>query len=512
MKRLSPVVLALLLAVSLQNRLQAQVPISGPLSGVLEDTTYLVMDSIYVQITDSLVILPGAKLLFGGWFNFRIYGYLSALGTQQDSIYFQPVAVGDSLKSIIFQGGASDSCAMAYCYISGCTGSAINAYYVAVTISNCTITGNRASWGGGIYLSSSNGAISECVITNNVCGNNGGGIYCTASSPTITDCIVSGNLCDTQPTTSSGMGGGGICANHGSSPIISGCTISDNHSLWHGGGISINDNSEVNISHCLIADNSCDSSGGGIAIFNYCEPTITNCTLSGDSAAFFGGGIYLYYSSPTIQNTIVEGCGGNGVIYFDLSPTTVVQYNDFYNPLAQTFMGIGPTNLGVIDTVNANGDSCDTYCNIYFDPLFVNPGAGDYHLQMESPCIDAGDPTWALDPDGTIADIGAFYYDQIGFVANGNETPAAFAIVGPYPNPFNAETRIQFQLPVAGWVKLEVFDISGRSVRAHSHAPLHMKAGIHNVTFDGSGLPSGIYLYRLEAGEFTASGKMVLLK
>jgi hypothetical protein len=48
--------------------------------------------------------------------------------------------------------------------------------------------------------------------------------------------------------------------------------------------------------------------------------------------------------------------------------------------------------------------------NINSDPLFVNPAIGDYHLQPTSPCINAGDPLSPLDPDGTIADMGAFYF------------------------------------------------------------------------------------------------------
>jgi hypothetical protein len=50
--------------------------------------------------------------------------------------------------------------------------------------------------------------------------------------------------------------------------------------------------------------------------------------------------------------------------------------------------------------------------NIYSDPLFVDPGNGDYHLQSTSPCKDAGDPASPLDPDGTIADMGAYFFPQ----------------------------------------------------------------------------------------------------
>jgi len=85
-----------------------------------------------------------------------------------------------------------------------------------------------------------------------------------------------------------------------------------------------------------------------------------------------------------------------------------------------------------------------------------------------------------------------------------------FSLCAAYPNPFNPTTTISFNLPVAGQVKLEVFDISGRVVGARSPRPYN--PGHHSITFDGSNLSSGIYIYRLTAGEFTVNGKMVLLK
>ena len=94
-----------------------------------------------------------------------------------------------------------------------------------------------------------------------------------------------------------------------------------------------------------------------------------------------------------------------------------------------------------------------------------------------------------------------------------------------HPNPFNPTTNISFQLPAASWVKLEVFDIVGRKVTVSgSGAPKGQAtpttalvegwrdAGVHEVTFDGSDLTSGVYIYRLIAGKFTASGKIVLMK
>ncbi len=86
----------------------------------------------------------------------------------------------------------------------------------------------------------------------------------------------------------------------------------------------------------------------------------------------------------------------------------------------------------------------------------------------------------------------------------------SFSISGCYPNPFNPTTVISFQLPVASLVKLDVFDVNGRNVGARLPRPY--MTGQHQITFDGSGLSSGIYIYRLTAGNYTASGKILLLK
>ena len=63
-------------------------------------------------------------------------------------------------------------------------------------------------------------------------------------------------------------------------------------------------------------------------------------------------------------------------------------------------------------------------------------------------------------------------------------------------------------------MKVEVYDIAGREVRAHSRAPLqgYYPAGVHEVTFDGSDLASGIYIVRLNTGNYVGVQKMVLLK
>jgi hypothetical protein len=88
--------------------------------------------------------------------------------------------------------------------------------------------------------------------------------------------------------------------------------------------------------------------------------------------------------------------------------------------------------------------------------------------------------------------------------------PSSYAVAGVYPNPFNPITTLRYNLPEAGKVRLAVYDISGRQVAELVNG--WRDRGPHELTFDASDLSSGVYIYRLNAGEFTASGKMVLTK
>lgn len=88
--------------------------------------------------------------------------------------------------------------------------------------------------------------------------------------------------------------------------------------------------------------------------------------------------------------------------------------------------------------------------------------------------------------------------------------PTSISLSQNYPNPFNPSTQIRFESNQAGIVKLDVFDILGRHIQTLVNG--YTPAGSHSVTFDASGLPSGLYLYRLNTAEYSQAKTMHLLK
>ncbi|MCX6640953.1 MAG: C25 family cysteine peptidase [bacterium] len=95
------------------------------------------------------------------------------------------------------------------------------------------------------------------------------------------------------------------------------------------------------------------------------------------------------------------------------------------------------------------------------------------------------------------------------YMVNSSSIPLEFALQGASPNPFNPSTNISFSLATDGIVNLTVYDVSGRAVATLVDG--YRQAGPQEVTFDGTGLASGVYVYQLTSGDQTASGKLVLL-
>ena len=91
-----------------------------------------------------------------------------------------------------------------------------------------------------------------------------------------------------------------------------------------------------------------------------------------------------------------------------------------------------------------------------------------------------------------------------------NNLPSKFKLEQNYPNPFNPSTKIDFQIPVLSFVEIKVYDLLGREVATLVNE--EENPGEYETTFDGSKLASGVYFYRMQAGDFIQTKKLLLMK
>jgi len=121
------------------------------------------------------------------------------------------------------------------------------------------------------------------------------------------------------------------------------------------------------------------------------------------------------------------------------------------------------------------------------------------------------------DPRQFTGDMMTIVYNAINYLmgntavdGESSELPRQFSLAQNYPNPFNPTTKISFELPVSSNVELDVFDILGRRVAVLAQGK--MEAGRHSIDLDASSWATGMYFYRLNAGDLSKVRKMVILK
>lgn len=92
----------------------------------------------------------------------------------------------------------------------------------------------------------------------------------------------------------------------------------------------------------------------------------------------------------------------------------------------------------------------------------------------------------------------------------GSLIPSEYRLEQNFPNPFNPSTVINYSIPSSGFVKLSIYDITGKEI--YSPVKKYQAAGNYSITFDAGRIPSGVYVYKIESGSFTDSKKMVLIR
>ena len=243
----------------------------------------------------------------------------------------------------------------------------------SATYTNCVFRDNSAEFGGATINTFVTATFTNCVFIGNSAGNRAGAMdNQDGTVVTVTNCTFSGN-------SAGNMGGGVAMVDFGSgfppNLTLNGCTFRGNVAPL-GGAIRNFGGASPTINNCLFVGNRAFDSGGAIDNFDNSDPVLTHCTLYGNSADV-GGGIHSLNSSPTISNTILWGNSDSGGI----------------NESSQILTEFGTSVVNYSNVQGLTGD-LGGVGNIDLYPLLTPDG----HLRSGSPCIDAGDPLFVIDP------------------------------------------------------------------------------------------------------------------
>ncbi len=617
--------------------------VSGPVSGTWTAalSPYVVLGELEVPTGLALTIQPGVAVQFTGHYKLTVHGTLTAVGLPGDSIIFTRLQTFYTWAGIFIET-ASAPCELGYCviewsYAQGAIGTpqakggGVHVLGSTLNLHDCRISNNLAdAKGGGLYLNYANGEISHTIFTNNTCYSDGGGIFVdNTSSASIHDCEIKNNTADN---------GAGIYLMYSDNILANLDVHHNNANVSNGGGIYMY-HSSPNIHNSKINHNTSSSSyGSGLYCYSYSSPLIfyNEICFNNYTAIYCGD-----YSSPIINNCTVFG--NNSYLIRTANQSTPSGINNIMlgSPYA-FYIGTGCSVTMSYSNIQTAWPGQGNMTNA--QPFFVNSYADDFNLMPYSPCIDHGSPSSPLDPDNTVADMGAHYFNQnqpqgicsitatplgapivlppsggtVWFTVLIQNTPNAFnlfdgwynlqqpdsqivpmllrnnlylpasgnlirtlsltmnstampgtytvrtyvgdhptniedwdsftfvksagggigpeqptvtlsdgevtktfplqaaavpqstKLLGHYPDPFNPQTSIHFELSQAAPVKLEVFSVDGRKVATLLNRTL--AAGSYSEPFDGSNLASGVYIYTLQAGRYHATGKMTLLK
>src|SRR5262245_36583133 len=316
--------------------------------------------------------------------------------------------------------------------------------------------------GGGIRIQNSSPTISGNIITNNLAGDGGGGISSSFGSP-----LIQGNLITNNGQIqgwSGGVGGGGVSIVGASSAQLLNNAISGNSwSSSSGGGVTLFAAGTPILKDNFITNNAASSQGGGIWMVNRSDALIMQNIIVGNSAGS-GGGVYWLVPSgargPSLINNTVSGnnsAQGSAVFAdgFDsqaqLVNNILVSVNTQNTVVCGTFDASVPT-FRFNDVVSVAGLPYAGTCtnqtgsngNISEDPSFQDPSTGDYHLQADSPAIDAGsDGAPPTDLDGKSRPVdgdgdGTAKFDMGAYEAPLKDVTPPVTTAGPTPTPNDA--------------------------------------------------------------------------
>ena len=506
------------------------VNINEAVTAAITGDSIIVADGIY----NESISLIGKSLILASLYLFdndstHIYNTIIDGEDQKQQIFIDSAETKTKIAGLTFTNGKSDFGGSCYARSS------------AVEFSNCKFIKNRAeNSGGAIYSLMSNIDIKDCMFIENI--SSVGGAICNIDS------YMSINKTELKNNTASGICG--AIYSYGSYLNLLNSVISFNKADEYGGVWSRYPKGDYYVNNKIIGNSA--RFGGGLSFedFGYdfwydgIVSFVYNNLIADNSSTVYGGGVYFANSfaafiNNTVVNNVCDGKGGGINVY---SATDKVCWPLIYNNIIwcnsaaegdQIAVG-GSGSSPVLQNCDIQGGKPNIHyflgaagipdsnyvSNIDIYPVFF--AESDYRIYNGSPCIDKGTvqlPDSVTIPSidlngysriyGSTIDIGAYEWQGVGI--ENNSLPEVSRLHQNYPNPFNPQTEISYSLKSEGQVVLSVFNTKGELVSSLVNEI--KKAGNHSVNFNGEGLNSGIYFYRLSVNnKVVASKKMMMLK
>ena len=362
-------------------------------------------------------------------------------------------------------------------------------------VQNCTISNNYAKLdGGGIYVAGAENRINGSTITYNIAGGAGGGIR---GAQVVFNSIVKNN------ESLAGLGGGiytdadSLCNNNINSNFGYNLYVSspDNVIATNNWWLSRSDEDEIEAG---IHDGNDDEGATGQAIYQPFLPDVSETTpgrftqVTGIQAYSDGTYSAPINLAPSSGDTLFFQITGVDDNEFNCDVTVAEIINWDNSQWVQPFFEETGPNTGIFNCWVVLGDQ-----TVLPDQIMVNDG---HNLTVRS----------KIDPD---FNFNLIVYDGISPV---EDLPTTAINLGNFPNPFNPQTTISFNLSSDQLLTLQVYDLAGRLVDVLLNDEVAPQ-GRNEVVWTGRDLqgrqlPSGTYFYRLEAGSFVETKRMTLLK
>ncbi len=527
MNRLFPIVIPILLCAASAQADTTWVA-DGPLSGEWSaaGSPYYIVGNVWVSEGDTLTIGPGVEVLLDVFRSLQVFGYLAGYGTEEQPIIVHSASTNISYWSegILVDSREPRGLRLEHCNFMACRiGVVVDSAHAE--FDHCMFRTARAT--GVRLLRSAFAELVDCELIGDSAQTSQGMYIGGNSNASLIRTTISHQVRTDGPAIQIS----------GSRLELVDCKLEQNRGVLWGGSISAT-NSFLSLSGCLFYQNTAMLGGavflGGDTTFAHLE--IDRCVFrennSGYRYAANGGGIFVNAQTCIVtRSTFVRNYSNLGSALRTVRPATInscvffenqnskalytdagaeIRYCDFYSGFGD-FDGddLSPA-LGIVDRVNANGDSCDAFHNIYLTPGFVDLW-NDFRLRPESPCIDAGDPAFGPDPDGTVCEIGAFGFEQL---ASPFEQARAMTrdleLLAAYPNPFNLQTTLRWRQERRERIAVTIYDLLGRRVseiRGDDYDP-----GVHEVSWSVAGLPSGAYYVTIASPQGRQATLLTLIK